>query len=519
MALQLVTRSGFVGGIKPAIAAHSIPQGSLWDGRNVDADEVGVLSVRPGASAVDDSLGSGGVYGLVAAFDTLVCVWNKSLYKLVDGEWTAIRSNFLPEDTWVNMVKWEYDDLEVLYIHAGNGLWRATEYGCQMVDPSAPGDGLSNLLLDSGGGQDPTSDIFAAQIGVLRAGYSSRMAVAYGNTVYLSDPDDPSVWSDNQYVSLPDDGGTITGLALWRGALVIFRDKDIWAVFGSDWSDTDTTLLVLQDSSTGCVAARSIVAVPNYGLLFLGADNVYALKAVSGIEDQLEAVPIGDDIKPHLLRAMESGYADACAIYHDGQYHLSLPSAVEAERIFRFRTNTQAWYCDTGPKTAGYAVLDGTLYSADPGYGLVYERIGYTDNGSRIPWWAAFGHEALSPGPARIKRLFLYLNATATMQHIDATVIADGSEQEAVEFAVAGAAGPQFEVGDAAIGIASIGRTSEIKVYEAKVSGIKGNFAQVQLNGNTIGEDLRIVGYALSYRPRTKAKGIRTGVTRYDDVS
>lgn len=519
MPLKMLTRSGFTGGIKPAYAAHALPEGALWFAHNIDADEVGVLSVRPGAEAVAASLGSGAVTGLTNAFDTLVCVWNKALYKLVSGAWTALRTNFLPSDTWANMVRWEYDDQEVLYIHAGQGIWRATEYGVAMVDPYEPESGeQSNLLLASGGGQDPDADVFKSTIGVLRPGLSSRMAAAYGNAVYLSDPDDPSYWPANQYITLPDDGGTITGLALWRGALVVFRDKDIWAVFGSDWSDTTATTVVLQDSSTGCTSPRSIASVPGVGLVFLGNDNVYALQAVSGIEDQLEARPIGDDIKPYLAAAIADGVDDVCATYHDGQYHLSFPSAVQPERIFRLRTNPTAWYCDTGPKTAGYAVLDGDLYSADPAVGLVYERTGYTDNGSRIPWRVAFPHEALSAGPARIKRLFLYLNATNTAQHIDATVISDGREMDSVEFAIEGAAGPQMEMGDGAIEFASIGRTSEVKVYEGKVAGLKGNFAQVQVNGNTSGEDLRIIGYALSFRPRSRAKGIRTGVTRYDNA-
>ena len=521
MSLSLVTRSGFTGGIKPAIAPHSLPKDSLWEARNVDADEVGVLSVRPGSVSVADSLGAGGVYGLTNAFGTLICVWNKSLYKLVDGEWEAIRTNFLPAETWVNMVKWEYDDQEVLYLHAGKGLWRSTAHGCVMVDPTDPGEGLANLLLASGGGQDPDSDIFSAEIGILHAGIDSRMAVAYGNTVYLSDPDDPSYWPNDQWLSLPDDGGTITGLIARYGALIIFRDKDIWAVYGADWSKGGNAQLVLQDSSVGCVATRSIVSVPNLGILFLGPDNVYALRGVAGIEDQVQAVPVGDDIQPRIASAMTDGYADACAVYHDRQYQLSFPSATQSERIFRLRSNPLGWYCDSGPKTAGYAVLDGKLYSADPEYGLVYERTGYTDNGARIPWMIAFPHETLSAGPARIKRLFLYLNATDTMQHIDATVISDGGGMEAIEFAVAGAAGPQWKLGDdgdegTPLDTSTFGPTSEIKVYEAKVSGLKGQFAQVQVNGNKAGEDLRIIGYALQFRPKARAKGIRTGVTRYD---
>ena len=519
--LSYLDRKGFVGGIQPAYAPHEIPRNALWQATNVDADEVGVLSVRPGARQVADSLGAGGIYGLTAAFGTLVCVWNKTLYKLVAGAWVSIRTNFLPANTWVNMVKWEYDVQEVLYLHAGNGMWRATAHGCVMVDPLTPDEGADgNVLLATGGGQNPDSEVFNSHLGILRPGYSSRMAIAYENQVYLSHPDDPSYWPDTQWLMLPDDGGVITGLALRYGALIIFRDRDIWAVFGSDWSNAENPpTVVLQDSSVGCVATRSIVSVPGVGILFLGPDNVYALQGVAGVEDQVQVVPVGDAIKPLLSVAMRGDCSDACAVYHDRQYHLSFPSLVREERIFRLRANPQGWYCDSGPKTSGYAVLDGKLYSADPDNGLVYERTGYTDNGNRIPWTIAFPHEALSVGPARIKRLFLYLNATSTMQHIDATVITDGQRMESVEFAVVGTAGTQWMLDDTPLDASTIGPTSEVKVYEAKVSGLKGQFAQVQVNGNKVGEDLRIIGYGLQYRPKDKPKGIRQGVTRYDNAT
>jgi len=514
--LALLPRAGFTGGVKPAYAPHAIPKNALADARNIDADEIGTLSVRPGGVSVAPSLGAGGVHGLCAAFGTLVCAWQGSLYRLEDGEWVIIRRSFLPT-TWTNMVSWQYDTEQVLYVHGGNGIWRATAQGCLPVTPYVPDEGEDvNLLLAEGGGQDPDSDIYKATIGLLRPGLHSRMCVAHGNTVYFSAPDRPDYWPSEQCFKLPDDGGRIVGLALRYGALLILRDKDIWAYFlGISETVDETARLVLQDSSTGCVATRSIASVPDLGILFLGPDNVYALRGVEGVEDQVRAVPMGDDVKPYLDRAMESGTsggADACGVYYDRQYHLSFPSAARPERVFRLKTYPLGWYCDTGPRTIGYAVAGGKLYSALPSVGKVLERTGLTDDGDPIIWEISFPHEALSPGRAKVKRLYLHLKGTDTMQHVNATVVGDGRATSAVEFGVGAEASEKMAIGTGGIGTAMIGNVNELRVYEGRVS-VKGHNAQVHLDGDRA-EQLGIVGYTLGYRPKARAKGIKEGVVR-----
>ena len=518
MPLRLLTRTHFTEGIKPAYAPHAISPRALWDARNVDVDEVGTLTIRAGSVSVAPSLGQGAVQGMISAFNTLLIVWDKSLYKLVGSAWVAIRRNFLPVDTPVTMVRWTWEGEEVVYLLAGNGVWRANLNSCILPTPYVPEPGEDeNLLLANEGGQDPASDIFQARIALLRPGYSSRMALAHNNRLYLSDPDDPTYWPSEQFIQLPSDGGRIVGLAMRYESLIVLRDRDIWAIHGSDWSSGATTLpkVVLQDSSVGCVAERSITAVPKVGLVFLGPDNVYALRGVAGVEDQIQATPIGDDIKPYLERAMNPGYESACGYYHDREYYLCFPQAVEPEKVFRLKTAPPSWFCDTAPLASQYAVHNDELYAASPLRGIVRKRTGLLDDGRQMTWMASFPHEELSPGPARIKRIFVYLTTTRTMQHIDATVIADGQEMQSIELAIAGTAGADMVIGESAIGVGAIGRTSEIRVYEGRVN-LRGHFAQVQVRGTAPDEKIGIIGYALAYRPKRRAKGIRQGVTRYD---
>src|SRR5690606_20283876 len=108
-----------------------------------------------------------------------------------------------------------------------------------LVEPYVPQQGEApNLILGGDGKQDVNSGPARCRFAVLRASLSQRLVAAGDpvspNTVYMSAPLDVSYWPATQIIQLPDDGGYITGLAIWYGALIIFRNKDIWAFFGAD---------------------------------------------------------------------------------------------------------------------------------------------------------------------------------------------------------------------------------------------------------------------------------------------
>ena len=89
-------------------------------------------------------------------------------------------------------------------------------------------------------------------------------------------PLEATYWPVEQIIQLLDDGAKITGLANWYGALVIFRDRDIWVFFSTEVSSEAS--LVVQERAVGCVSHRTIASVPGIGIVFLGPDNVYAFK-------------------------------------------------------------------------------------------------------------------------------------------------------------------------------------------------------------------------------------------------
>ncbi len=519
-----VVRLGFSRGVKRGYAPHTIPTDSLWEARNADIDEVGVLTCRPGTEVKTAPLGNGKVQGFASAFDTLIKCWNQSLYKLVDGAWTAIREAFLgaAATDQVNIIKWTSGGAEIVYLQAGNGLWSSDGTSCSLVTPYVPGAGESvNLLRAGDGSQDLTSGPAKAKIGLLRPGLSTRMAVAYGNDVFLSAPSDPSYFPSDQIIHLPDiNGEEITGLEVHYETLIIYRGRDTWAFFGKDVSDSGASL-VRQDGSVGCVASRTLAQLPGFGLIGLGQDNVYLLSQPTAIEGQKVMLPIGGDILPYLKQAMTDGYADACGYYWDNQYWLSFPSAVEPERNFRLRViktpegeQILAWFVDTGPPAVQYAEHGEKLYLASPTQGQLkhYDPDLLTDSGEDIPFMAVTRHEMLGLAPGKVKKVFLLAAGTKTLQHLSTSLIVDGQNIETVEFNLAATAGSDFTIGESAIEVSRIGRLHQLRAYEARARA-KGQFLQISISGTSPGEKIGIAGYAFEYKPKRRVKGITEGVS------
>ena len=515
--------------------------------RNVYSDESGILRIRRGSIAVNQSIGDDRFLCATEAFGGMVAFWRGSLFKFfTDGTYQIIGENIFfdesqTENRSLQMIRWSSNGNEVLYLFSGRGIYETFGEGVSLVEPHVPESGESpNLLLGADGKQDVTSGPARCRFAVLRASLSQRLVAAGDpespNTVYMSAPLDASYWPVDQIIQLPDDGGYITGLAIWYGALIIFRNKDIWAFFGADLDDASASL-VLQDSSVGCVAHKSIAAVPNIGLVFLGPDNIYALQQVVAIENQAKAVPIGDDIRNPLIESFKDQIVKdgICAIYHNQQYRLSIPNTRKNESVFRLSIqNGIAWYMDTGPRVADYFLYNERLFGVDYKTGeiLCLDGNWLFDKQAKIPFFVAFRREDLQPGPSRIKRLFIYTLAKGEMdkresrlfsgkygrslfgrmyvkqsevilgteQHLDVSLVVDGHPVDVKRFGV---------LVERESSMLNLG-TEPVRVYEYRFRpSLKGSFAQVRISSTQAGEDIAILGYAIDYMPNNVMKGKR----------
>jgi hypothetical protein len=343
----------------------------------------------------------------------------------------------------------------------------------------------------------------------MKFGMSMRAACAYQNRVYLSGPSALSYWPIDQEIVLPDDGGDVVALAVWYDILIIFRNNDVWAFIGTDVTDQNSKLV--RQATIGCAARDSVVEVPGMGLFFLGTDNIYLLTGVQAISDRVQVAPIGNDIQPLVRMALANdGATDACAIYHDSEYILSMGNYGGGDKVFVYQTTpAPGWFVDSGPVATYWLRYLNELYSVKgTPNGLQHHSYDYrTDNGQAISLEIHFGQEML-PVYGKLRSLFLLLQGQETIQNITASLTTDGLALDVKEFDIAAPFGQDFSIGGGSIGVDRIGRVTEMRTYEARVS-MKGQYVQLVISGSGTGESLGIAGYMIEYIPRVRQRGVR----------
>ena len=538
MAKQMFTRMSFLHGMKPTYDPSSIPEDAVWNVRNIRPDMSGVLRIRPGSQSINDSLGTGAVQSVSDSFDGFLTVFGQDLYLIDDdGVSTTIDSSGslgADSSTPITAIQSSSSGTEMVYFFTGSGLYETDGSTLSLVTPA---DEAENLLND-GGSQDTTSGIAKSHLAVIQTDLSQRYVCAgfsdSPNTVYFSEVMDITDWRSDRTLQLPDDGGVITGLVNWYDALVIFRDKDIWAFFG-DISSTDS-VLTLQDKSVGCKYHRTIAPVPDMGLVFLGEDSVYVLQNVEAISSQVVARPIGDDIRNFLIDSIKED-SKPCAVYHNRDYILSFPNA--SEKVYRLSLqNEGGWFMDSGPSTSQFVIRNGNLYGAGKTKGVIrhISKDYLTDDGNRIAVLISFRRDSLLPGPSRIRRIFVYVSAkgrketseevfqplyddqpfddelytrevemlTGTEQHFKVTALVDGNVFDITDFLV------EAERVESTL----LALVDPVKIYEARfMPSLKGHYVQIRIESTHTNEDISILGYGIEYSTKGRLRGTREGVT------
>ena len=174
---------------------------------------------------------------------------------------------------------------------------------------------------------DRASSVFPAPRARVCAAYKDCLFLDGGanesDTLFFSKPGFIDQFGSVDYIRLPSDGGSITGLYSYYNNLVVARENGLDVVTGS-YPDFSAQTVTRQVS---CRAPSTLAAVPGVGVMFLAQDGVYALRGGLDGGSVFEVTEVGQPINEELTRLTAECAARAVAQYSpvDRAYHLYLP--------------------------------------------------------------------------------------------------------------------------------------------------------------------------------------------------
>lgn len=300
---------------------------------------------------------------------------------------------------------------------SGNAvLGRAEQFFflCEIADNSitffedgADDSVLGSLVDESALGLYPPGVRYIAAFGgtMFAAGLSST-------AIYYSSPGYPEVFPTDNILNIGDAHlGPITGMFPTRDALVVFKERGIYLVK----TDTQRRFYVITLSREfGCAAPKTIVDVPRVGLVFVGANDIFALTGTLESDNRATAVErISTPIPNQMARINRSALNNACAIvYHrDKEVWFALPtlggSANTIVLVYHYEVGAWSYRNDfpiqcmvTTSDNRGYLIYGSWNDTSAPGL-YVYSR-GWNDkNGTAIAPLMQTNHMDLGKGGIR----------------------------------------------------------------------------------------------------------------------
>lgn len=265
MANAILGSQNFSGGWVTALPAHLIEDGATPNVQNVDFSEsFGRLTKRKGHSnyiaANVTNIPVTGLYQFItnAGVEHLVASSNDDVYNIsAPSTWTSIHNNASLNSANVNFAT--YNNLCIFV-------------SVNLTTQKWTGSGSSSAL----GGSPPSNAQFIdthkrrvfianTSAGVNRLHYSA-----------LDNPEDWTTANDAGYIDIGlGDGDHITGIASLGTALMIFKKRSTWALYGSGPSNFSVRQV---SPSVGCAAPKSIVKADKF-CIFLSYDGVYSVNS------------------------------------------------------------------------------------------------------------------------------------------------------------------------------------------------------------------------------------------------
>jgi len=276
------------------------------------------LAKRGGYTEVNSTAisGSTGIYGLGAYYQAdgtreLLYASHTTIGKLTVG--TGATASLITSLTSNQRTRFEtFQDL----IIAVNGSDSPQKYN------GTTGEDL--------GGSPPTTSYIALHKNYMFLAGNST----YKSRLYYSNIDDCETWGANDFVDVnTDDGDKIIGLQVTLDSLVIFKEYNVYILYGDTPTYTEgLTLWRIKKASTdtGAVSQGSINVFAK-NLIYMSRNKgvqVFGGAATSGevAFDSITSAMLSEKITPTIDGLNETRFSQAEAIGFDNKYILSLPN-------------------------------------------------------------------------------------------------------------------------------------------------------------------------------------------------
>lgn len=311
------------------------------------------------------------------------------------------------------------------------------------------------------------------------------------------------------------DGFAVTGIAIFRGDIIIFKENAIYQLsFAGSTIDSTSATLTLITKSIGCVSHRTIAYVEN-DLYFLSRRGVFVLGNEANFYTAVRTNELSARVRTTIKSILPAGFDRCNAVYYQDKYLLSIPvGATEINRVLSYDRRYQAWSLwDKITPIAMLPFIDNDnvehLYFVQDTTNTTMKEIEsgrYNDDGVAI--YAFWESGALDAGSIDITKRFVDLGIVLRQLSgiLGIVVYADNQEILKDTF-IAGGTNTGYGadmIGDAWIGgnIPNVSQSSGVSNNPWRIV-IKRNSRTMKfrVENGRINESFAIIGYIIGYYP------------------
>jgi len=333
----------------------------------------GTFRKRKGYITVGDDVGNDKILGLhgyykVDGTKELLMAAGSTIYKLVGSTWTSIKTG-LTADTPM------YFETAANVVYMSNGVDNVQVYdGSSVTENTVIPKGTiltyyKNMLIVAGITTEP-----------------ARLYYSFKGVETTLETGVPTVDFDvvNDYIDVnANDGEAIVAIKPLFDQLVIFKERSVWSLLGSNPANFQ---LVNRNSPVGSISQRSVQRTIK-GLMFLANDGQVYL-----YQDLVDPIPVSYPIPVTMAGINLDNSNIAAAGYYDNKYRLAVPNGSNSYNnlVLIYDELRDAWTTQTGVNASCWltyrsGVKDELYFGEANTDSLVYKaENGTNDNGAAI---------------------------------------------------------------------------------------------------------------------------------------